>query len=160
MPKNKKSTVTVTCSWFSSDPVFKEVFEAIKLELFDPKILTPDAISILEDLYSFNGGEPFRGHTDFGPHTTISFEALSLAKGVLAARVLEDFLRHEFPKKGSFGHFMGGIQVYYAGMSLIKAIEMLETALAEAQQDLKGTRRFLPSKQIQRLRLVFEELHR
>ncbi len=161
--KNQKSTVTVILSWFSSDPVFADVLAAIEREMRKQEFLSKKAIASLDELRPLNDGQPFTGYTQFGPHTWINIETPSLARAVFVARVLEDFLWHEFSEKSPFffgKHGTGGLGVSYAGKSLVQIIDSLETTLSDAQQDLKGTRRFLPSKRIQRLRLVHQELYR
>jgi hypothetical protein len=161
MSESKKATVTVGMGWFSSNPIFEEVLEAVNRELREKKFLSPEAVEALEALRPLNGGQPFTGHTHYGPHTWITIETPSLAKAVVVARILEDFLWHEFSGVTFFfgTHKTGGLHVSYAGKSLAKLIGSLETALSDAQQDLKGTRRFLPSKRIQALRLRFQELY-
>jgi hypothetical protein len=160
--KETGMSVKVTLSWFSSAPIFMDVLTAVKREMFEGKILTANAIKALQELLPLNDGEPFNGNTQYGPHTRIWFEAPSLSRAVFVAEVLEGFLWHEFSEKDFFfgTNGTGGLHVLFAGKSLPDLLESLETALGEAQQDLKGTRRFLPSKRIQRLRLAYEELYK
>lgn len=154
-----KSTVTVTCSWYSSNPVFEDVLSAVKREMLEKKIVSGYATWELEELLPLNGGEPFNGRTEYGPHTRIQFEVSSLAKAIQVVRVLEYIFRHKFPNKDG-KTFFEGISFQYAGKPLYELVESLEKALGEAQQDLKWTRRFIPSKRIQRLRLAYEGLYK
>jgi len=154
--KSQKSTITVTMSWFSSPPVFKTALSSVTREITDGRVLTGEAHEQLRKLLPLNGEQPFGGETHFGPHTTIRFEAESLSHAVSAVNALQAFFQHEFP---DLGRGTGGMQVRYAGKPLAELLESLETALKDAQPDLKGTRRFLPSKHIGNLRTNFAALY-
>lgn len=158
----EKTTVTVGLSWFSSDPVFPEVLEAMEQELRRGKFLAKEAIESLQELRPLNGGQPFTGQTHYGPHTYINIETPSLGKAVFIARVMEDFLWHEFSEKSPFffGKYdTGGLCISFAHKSLPALLDSLEIALREAQQDVKGTRRFFPSKKLQSLRTTLRQIY-
>lgn len=156
--RSEKSTVTVRMSWFSSNPIFKDVHASVKREISAGKFLSLWAVNVLRELLQWNGGEPFDGLTRYGPHTRICFEAPSLAVAVDTADILEYFLRHEFPGSKSDPVFLGFSRTF-AGKTLVAVVGDLEKAVADAQKDLKGTRRFFPSKKLQALRLAYESLH-
>ncbi len=157
MPKQqrKKDTVTVTMSWFSSDPVFAVALEAIQKELEHATTLSAIALAALVDLVILNHGEPFHGHTSVGPHTTISFEARRLSRAIFAADVITGFLSTKF----DMGRQTGGVQVRFAGKRLGELLDSLEVPLMNAQADLRGTRRFLPSERIKKLRDAAADLY-
>ena len=158
MSKNNKTTVTVQFGWASSNPTFSEFFVAVYRDMGEQKFFSQGCVKRLQELLPLNDGKPFTGYTQFGPHTHITIEAPTLSRAVDIVRTLEGFLKHEFSKVPSF---CGGFHwVTYAGTTLECVIEKLETALRDAQQDLKGARWFLPGKRLQRLRMAFEELYK
>ncbi len=157
MSKNTKTTVTVQFGWVSSNPTFSEFLVAVYRDMGEQKFFSQGFVKRLQELLPMNDGKPFNGHTLYeGSHTNITIEAPSLSKAIDIVRTLEGFLKYEFSKVPSF---CGGFHwVTYAGTTLECLVEMVETALQDAQQDIKGTRWFLPSKRIQRLRIVYEKL--
>ena len=155
-----KNTVTVTASWYSSDPTLDQAQDAVRQEMKELKFLTVHQLRVLEELLPLNGGAPFRGRTEWGPHTHLRFEAGCLSEAVESARVLEEVLRILFPDgEGVYQKHFLGLNFHFAGRRLPELILMLETAITEAQQDIKITRRLLPSKKLYRLRQILDEIH-
>lgn len=156
MPISKK-TVTVTMSWYSSNPVFREALVAVEEELENPQILTEQGAEKLKALLVLNNGKPFTGETQYGPHTTICFEAPSLGQAVLLARGIETLLAKKFP--GGMGDGTGEVYIRFAGKPLTELLDELHATIGNAYNDLKLTRRLLPSKNIQKLRTSFQMIH-
>jgi hypothetical protein len=155
---SKKATVTVKCSWFSSNPVFTEVVAAVRRAITDPSVLPLEEGGFLGQLPSHNNGVPFTGYTETGPHTHITFEAADLASAVCTADALERFLRQEFPsKEGSPMSNFQGLYFTYGGKNLYAAVLTLENALSEARREIKRTRNFLPDRRLHKLRLMLDE---
>jgi len=153
----KKSTVTVQISWFSSGPIFRDALAAVKDEIRERRVLTKEAHAELTELQVLNGGEPFAGETQWGPHTRLNFEAKSLVSAVSAAETIREFLVHRFPE--GMGRGTGGVHIRFAGRTLMQILASLETALVDADPDLRGTRRFLPSMRIKTLRKNLEAIY-
>jgi len=131
-----KETFTVTLQWYSDLPTFGPALEAINQCMVSGRTLA--------ELHA--AGIAFRGDTAYDPHTTIAFEAETMAQGLKFADLITGVLHHAFPD-------MPWIYVKVGGRSAMTIVAEFEKAINSSVADLRDTRSFFASRAIRDVRL-------
>ena len=137
-----KSRFQFSMSWYSSLPTFGQALEKIIPKMEPGKFLDDLGRARLT----------FGGRTNYGPHTTITFETETLAQGFRFADLINATLTSEFTA-------FPGIDVRVGGRTRDEVIRRLEEAMFTCALDLKETRMLFRNSAIAKIRKDLEEAH-
>ncbi|MBI4091056.1 MAG: hypothetical protein HY422_03455 [Candidatus Komeilibacteria bacterium] len=131
-----KESFKISLSWYSNLPTLGPALEAIDAEMSSGKFLS--------ELHA--SGIAFSGNTAYGPHTSITFEAETMAQGLKFADRVTGVLNSAFPE-------MPWIYIRICGKSTEQIVAELEEAIDRSVSDLRQTRSLFASRAIRDIRI-------